>query len=150
MIGRHEALKNANQELDLLDKFRRHELAAVETYSQLMERLNGSASIGLLGANRASHANRSALLADEIQRRGGEPSEHSGVWGALTRLLEGGAGMFGEKAAMQMLEEGEDHGCRLYDDGFEDYSAEFRALVTRELREPQQSSHDALASVVNG
>ena len=46
----------------------------------------------------------------------GSPTDDSGPWGAFARLVEGGAKMFGEKAAISALEEGEDHGLKLYRD----------------------------------
>jgi len=57
-----------------------------------------------------SHEQRVSLIGEEIQRRGGKPAQGSGPWGAFAKLLEGGAKLFGVRAAIAVLEEGEDHG----------------------------------------
>ena len=54
--------------------------------------------------------------------------------------------MFGETAALNVLDEGEDHGCKQYEDPFTEYSPEFRHFVQHELAAPQRMTHDILSA----
>ena len=54
------------------------------------------------------------MLRDAIVACGGTPAEGSGAWGTFAKVVEGGAKVFGEKAAVAALEEGEDHGLADY------------------------------------
>jgi hypothetical protein len=100
----------------ILNKQLRGELSAVETYRQAIERLATSACVADLTENQRSHQQRVEMLRNEIVRMGGQPDTGSGAWGGFARLVEGGAKLFGEKAAIAALEEGEDHGLKLYRD----------------------------------
>ncbi len=66
-----------------------------------------------------AHQKRVQQLIDKIQSLGGEPSEGAGAWGAFANFLEGTAGLLGDKASVDMLEEGEDHGLQVYRDEIE-------------------------------
>src|SRR5437763_16680602 len=100
--------------VDSLNELLRGEISAVETYRQAIEKLGGSATRRQLEDCRRSHEGRVAKLRDHVARLGGEPAKESGAWGAFARLFEGGAKVFGERAAVAALEEGEDHGLKLY------------------------------------
>ena len=141
-------MKSRQDEVGLLNKYRRSELSAVETYDQVLDKLESTPHRTIVLANRASHAKRAKQIALEINRRKGRPADGSGPWGAFTKALEGGAKLFGAKPALKMLEEGEDHGCRLYGEDLEDYSTEVRAFVRQELEQPQRQTHRALAGLV--
>lgn len=73
-----------------------------------------SASRAKLESAKASHQERIATLTSAIRTQGGEPAEGSGPWGVFAKAVEGAAGIFGEKAAIAALEEGEDHGLKDY------------------------------------
>src|SRR5262245_8676029 len=93
-----------------LNSFLRGEISAVETYRQALEKLQDFPQRGTLEACEASHRTRVGILTDEVRRRGGEPAQGSGAWGAFAKAVEGTANTFGAKAAIAALEEGEDHG----------------------------------------
>jgi bacterioferritin (cytochrome b1) len=134
---------NTDAVTDVLNKLLRGELSAVETYRQALERLASSTCATELMENRRSHEQRVEMLRNHILRLGGKPSDSSGPWGGFARLVEGGAKLFGEKAAIAALEEGEDHGLKLYRDrsDVEKLDLATRDLVERSLLPEQERTH---------
>jgi hypothetical protein len=126
-----------------LNKFLRGELSAVETYRQALERLSTSACATDLIENKRSHEQRVEMLRNQITRLGGKPSEDSGPWGSFAKLFEGGAKLFGEKSAIAALEEGEDHGLKLYrsNSDVEKLDLATRDFVERSLLPEQERTH---------
>ncbi len=95
----------------------------------------------------ASHQDRVQMLRDAIIMSGGEPAEGSGPGGVFAKTVEGGARIFGDKAAIAALEEGEDHGLDDYKDDLEDLDTETRRLVTDRLLPLQRQTHDRMSSL---
>ncbi len=137
------------QEIDQLNEFLRGEISAIETYGQAMDKAEAPDELRLLRENRASHEERVQSLKQRIQSLGGTPSNDSGAWGTWAKLLEGGAKLFGTSAALNLLEEGEDHGCKTYEGQFPDFSPNFRNYVRTELAIPQRKTHDVLSAKVS-
>lgn len=133
--------------IDALNKLLRGELSAIETYEQALGRLGGSELARELEECKRSHEERAEMLRQQVVRLGGEPSESSGAWGGFARLVEGGAKVFGDKAAIAALEEGEDHGLRLYRDEMDDLEASARDLVARSLLPEQERTHRAMSTL---
>jgi len=127
----------------ILNKFLRGELSAVETYRQALERLGTSTCATDLMENNRSHEQRVEMLRNQIVRLGGIPSDDSGPWGSFAKLVEGGAKLFGEKAAIAALEEGEDHGLKLYrnNSDVEKLDLATRDFVERSLLPEQERTH---------
>ena len=135
-------------DVDQLNSFLRGEVSAVETYSQAIDKLSDEPAIrAKLAACRQSHAQRVDLLRAEIERRGGTPVEGSGAWGSFAKLVEGGAKMFGRKAAIAALEEGEDHGRDDYRSELDGLSPDLRRLVETRLLPEQMQTHDILSNL---
>jgi hypothetical protein len=133
--------------VDTLNKFLRGELSAVETYGQAIERLGGSSFLSELVDNQQSHAERAELLGQQVVQMGGEASRSSGLWGGFVKLVEGGAKLFGEKAAVAALEEGEDHGLRLYRNELDGVDLGTRDLVERILLPEQDRTHRTMSAI---
>jgi hypothetical protein len=127
----------------ILNKFLRGELSAVETYRQALERLSSSAFASDLMENKRSHEQRVEMLRNQITRLGGAPSDDSGPWGSFAKLFEGGAKLFGEKTAIAALEEGEDHGLKLYRNNSDVQKLDLatRDFVERSLLPEQERTH---------
>jgi hypothetical protein len=136
-----------NKSVDTLNELLRGEFSAVETYRQAIEKLGSSGAVGQLEDCRRSHEQRVARLRDEVMRLGGQPAEGSGAWGAFARLFEGGAKAFGEKAAVGALEEGEDHGLKLYRDDLAKLDTFSRQLVETELLPAQEQTHRTMSTL---
>jgi hypothetical protein len=138
----------ADKSVDALNGFLRGEISAVETYRQAIEKLgSSSSSVGQLEDCRASHAQRVAKLRDQVASLGGEPADDSGAWGAFARLVEGGAKAFGERAAVAALEEGEDHGLKLYRGDLDKLDPASRTLVETELLPAQERTHQYMSTL---
>lgn len=138
---------HSDKTTDTLNSFLRGEMSAVETYRQALDKLGPSRHASVLQQCMQSHQQRVELVRQEIRRRGAVPSEGSGPWGAFAKLIEGGAKLFGEKAAIAALEEGEDHGRNDYKRDLNDLDAAGRVLVEQQLLPEQLRTHQALSSL---
>lgn len=139
--------KTHNPMVDKLNSFLRGELSAVETYRMAMEKLGAGASQTRLQECMSSHQQRVNLLRSRIQQLGGQPAQDSGAWGGLAKLVQGGADLLGEKAAISALEEGEDHGLKDYRTDLEKLDPESRRLVESQLLPAQQQTHSILSGL---
>jgi hypothetical protein len=137
----------ANETVDALNSFLRGEISAVETYRQAIEKLHDQPEASALTEGLRSHEQRVSLLTSEIQRRGGKPAQGSGPWGAFVKLLEGGAKLFGTKAAIAALEEGEDHGRDDYKRDAPKLEADARAFVQQQLLPEQLRTHQMMSAL---
>lgn len=136
--------------IDQLNSFLRGELSAVETYQMAIKKLDPASPSRLeLEACFASHQERVAALREAILTLGGEPATSSGPWGAFAKAVEGTATVFGDKAAVAALEEGEDHGLRDYKDELDDSDLDVatRSLLTGRLLPAQQATHDRMSAL---
>jgi hypothetical protein len=137
----------ANDTIDTLNSFLRGEISAVETYRQAIEKLSDQPEASTLEDCRRSHERRVSLLTTEILRLGGEPAEGSGLWGAFAKLVEGGAKLFGAKAAIAALEEGEDHGRDDYKRDVPKLEPDARSFVQQQLVPEQLRTHQTMSSL---
>jgi len=131
----------------VLNELLRGEISAVETYRQAIDKLGSSATLGQLEDCRRSHEQRIPKLRELVARLGGQPAKESGAWGAFARLFEGGAKAFGERAALAALEEGEDHGLKLYRDDLDKLDASSRRLVEMDLLPAQERTHRDMSAL---
>ena len=125
----------------------RGEISAVETYHQALERVKDAQIRPILEENLRLHQNRCDLLRARVQSLGGTPEASSGAWGAFAKLIEGGAQLFGDKAAVIALEEGEDRGLAIYRKELPKLDATTQQLVETQLFAGQQTTHGALSAL---
>ena len=119
----------------------RGELAATETYELALTKVQ---HVGLHRALQnifSSHAGRVSRLRRRILELGGDVPSTSGVWGTFATLAQKGADLVGDKAAIGMLEEGEDRQLKIYDDAVESVDSTTRQLIQRDLIEEQRRTH---------
>src|SRR5262245_5223780 len=100
--------------IDQLNSFLRGEMAAVETYRDALTKISDLRERRELEECMRSHDRRVQMLRDRILELGGTPADSSGPWGTFANAVEGSARLFGDKAAIAALEEGEDHGLKDY------------------------------------
>lgn len=134
----------AQSDIDLLNAFLRGERSAVETYEQCISKIPDPDLADRLEELRDSHEKRIVLLEARIRELGGVPSEDSGLWGEFARLIEGSAALFGTRAALKALEEGEEHGRNFYLHDLDELSRESRAFVQSQLLAEQLHTKDML------
>lgn len=135
------------QDVKTLNTFLKNELAAVETYSQCLDKADTPDISSSLSALQESHRKRAERLRERIRSMGGEPTESSGAWGSVSKLLEGGSKLFGEKSAVSTLEEGEDRGRDAYKRDVEKLSPENRRFIEEEIMPEQLRSHDTMHAI---
>ncbi len=136
--------------VDQLNSFLRGELSAVETYRMAIDKLDAASPHRTeLMSNLMSHQDRVQLLRDAIIQLGGTPAEGSGPWGVFAKTVEGGARVLGDKVAISVLEQGEDHGLADYKRDCDDEDLDFtaRSLVRDRLIPQQQMTHDRLSAL---
>jgi len=135
-------------DIDKMNSFLRGEISAVETYNMALETLDpGSVARSTLEQNRRSHEERVRLLRSEIESLGGAPSAGSGAWGTWAKLVEGGAKILGDKAAVAALEEGEDHGLKEYKIDDKDMDPRLGQIVRSQLLPQQQQTHQRMSTL---
>jgi demethoxyubiquinone hydroxylase (CLK1/Coq7/Cat5 family) len=138
---------NNTNTIDQLNSFLRGELAAVESYRLALEKLDNSIYRGTLLECERSHQERVRLITEAIVARGGAPVKSSGAWGAFARLIESGASMFGERAAIAALEEGEDHGQHDYRRDLDELDIPARELIQSRIIPEQRQTHDTIRNI---
>lgn len=137
----------ANTDVDTLNSFLRGEISAVETYRQAIGHVKDDIARTALDDCLHDHEHRVEVLRERIVKMGGEPSDGSGVWGTFAQLVQGGADVLGEKAAIQALEQGEDHGLADYQRDVDKVHGEARRFVKMELLPAQKRTHDRLSKL---
>jgi len=137
--------EGAEKTVDTLNGFLRGEISAVETYRQAIAKLGSSPTGAQLEDCRRSHERRVEKLRDQVARLGGEPAQDSGAWGAFARLVEGGAKVFGESATVAALEEGEDHGLKMYREELDKLDIVSRQVVEADLLPAQKQTHQFMS-----
>lgn len=128
--------------IDCLNGLLRGEISAVETYSLALKKLDTSAFSPTLMKCQLAHQDRVVKLRDKIYAMGGKASEDSGPWGSFAKFLEASAATIGDKTSIELLEEGEDHGLKVYRDEFVKCDdAGVRTLIQNELLPNQEQTH---------
>lgn len=114
-------------DIDDLNSCLRGELAAVETYRQALEK-NRSAygsdpKFHQLTQMLRDHEQAATQLQSLARQKGCTPETDSGAWGAWSKTVLGAAKLFGDKAALKALKEGEESGIKQYRDLIDDNDA---------------------------
>ena len=116
--------------IDRLEKLHRGEVAALTTYAEAMRK--DGAPTAALSRLRDDHRAAAARLSARIVSLGGmAPTEEGTPWEAFAQAVQGTATLFGNRAALQALRLGENHGVDQYADAMGDphLDAESRAAI---------------------
>jgi hypothetical protein len=101
---------------DDMNKLLRGELSAIETYQQALEKeradFGQGAEFQQLSSILRDHQQAADRLKTEIQRTGRTPVDDSGAWGTWSKIVMATAKLFGDKAALKALKEGEESGLK--------------------------------------
>lgn len=138
---------NSQEDIKQLNSFLQDELSAVETYHQCIEKVDDAKISASLADLQQSHQKRVELLESRIQEIGGTPERSSGMWGAVSKMVEGGAALFGDKSAVSALEQGEDRGRENYETKVDNLAPENKSFITAKVLPEHQRSHDMLNRV---
>lgn len=140
----------SNEQIKELNTLLRGERSAAETYVQALEKAGGDPQLDHLRNIKAEHLNAVQTIKDKIEAAGGEPSEDSGAWGTFAKTVMGSAKLFGDKAALMALKEGEEHGLKLYEDSLDaEIDPEFRTKITSHYIPNQRKHITSLKSMID-
>ena len=128
--------------IEICNQLLRGELSAIETYSQAINKLKSNTSVTRLERIKEDHELNAEMLRKNVISMGADPDTDSGSWGTFAQLVEGGAKLFGERAALGALIEGEEHGVKEYQEALsnEDVMPICKTLIRSELL-PKQKEH---------
>ncbi len=105
---------------DEMNKLLKSELSAIETYRQALEKEGTDpehvTAINELSAILDDHQRAASRIEAAIRQKGGEPVHSSGAWGTWSKIVMGTAQLFGDKAALKALKEGEESGLNEYEE----------------------------------
>ncbi len=116
------------------------EIAAVEAYDLALESSRDPDLHAPLRELRDSHKRRVKMLAQKVRNWNGEPTERSGAWGAFARAVQRAADLFGDRAALAALAQGEEHGILRYEQDLEGLDAPTRDFLEVQLLPLQRES----------
>jgi bacterioferritin (cytochrome b1) len=133
--------------IDRLNDFLRGELSAVETYDLALQQTKHEGFGSTLRQLRDAHERRIGTIRDKILQLGGAPAASSGAWGTFAGVVQAGADLFGNVTAVSTLEEGEDHGLKMYRDALQQDDVMVREFVDAMLLPGQRRSHDLCRSL---
>lgn len=136
-------MKNKNEEAENLGTLVQDELAAVETYKQALEKVTGETTMAPeLRRIEAEHEEALSTLQGHMAQANAEVPTGSGLWGEWAKAVEGTAKMFGAKAAIKALKEGEEHGVHKYESALrnQELDEEIRQIIRAQLL-PKTKAH---------
>lgn len=99
---------------NFLNKILRGEISAVASYEQVIPTFKNYAERFRLEGMRNDHDLIIVKLKMLIEQSRIVPDETSGVWGAAIATLVGAANLMGRTVSLKALQEGEEHGLKLY------------------------------------
>lgn len=91
-----------------LNKLLRIELAAASAYDRALDHLRDPACREAASKNRLDHVTRAVFLSQVVRRLGGHVLREAGPLGTFARVIEGAAAVFGDRALVWLLAEGEE------------------------------------------
>lgn len=140
---------NTENCIEVCNQLLRGELSAIETYDQAVAKLENNPNVIRLERIRNDHRDSARKLRENVIKMGGEPDQSSGAWGTFATLVEGGAQMFGESAALSALVEGEEHGIKEYERALsdDDVLADCKSMIRSELLPKQRQHINELQSI---
>ena len=123
-------------------------MSAVQSIDAILKNINDRNEQQKLTSIRMDHQKAVGLL---NRFSGGDVKgdvTSSGPWGTLTSAFTGGASFFGDKAALNALKVGEQHGINEYQEALksDDVNLELKEVIRSELI-PQQEQH---LKMING
>lgn len=125
-----------------IDELIRGEIAAVKSFEAVLGKIKDDNERRELMNLRDDHQKAVQSLKRYVSGDFNEGSMGAGAWGSFTTAFAGGASFFGDKAALQALKVGEEHGVNEYKQALNDNTIqpEVRRVIESELL-PNQQRH---------
>lgn len=128
--------------IDVCNRLLRGEISAVETYDQALQKFSSEPASASLREIRNDHEMAAKTLRESVEKMGGSPASDSGAWGSIAQTVEGSAKLFGDKAALWALQQGEEIGEKDYEQALksQDVMPEMKQMIENKLL-PKQRKH---------
>ncbi len=130
-----------------LDELIRGEISAVESFDTVIYRIKDATELKELTQIRQDHQRAVETLRqfEVVDSSVPRNTDSSGPWGTFTTAFAGGASFFGDKAAINALKIGEQHGLKEYQDALNNsaFESKVKEVIRTELI-PCQERHLAL------
>ncbi|MBC7817425.1 MAG: DUF2383 domain-containing protein [Planctomycetaceae bacterium] len=138
--------------INTLHSLQRGELAATETYQQILRNFKGFAEVIDLEEIRKDHRTAANALRQHIREHGDVPEKDSGTWGTFAKAVEGTAKVFGQGLALKALKEGEERGIKDYENALADQElqSDCRVLIETELLPKTRAHVSVLSRLISG
>lgn len=135
-----------------LNSLIRGEMAAVETYTQALGKIDDQVVITDLQKIRDEHSRAVRELRDRLVQFDGVPAESPGVWGAFASAVTGAAKLVGPSTALAALRQGEEHGIGEYEAALEnaDIHPDCHQLIRADLLPACRKHVDELNRLLGG
>lgn len=124
-----------DQTFDTCNALLIREIAAVETYSQVIDKFDPEAADTALGRIRADHQENVFELHKFISDAALEPATACGTWTGFAAALKEADALLGESPVLKNLQAGEELGISQYENALanEDVSEAAKAIIKRNL-----------------
>lgn len=128
-----------------IDELIRGEISAVESFDTVINKIKDVNELNELSQIRQDHQRAVETLQQFAESSVDGKTDSSGPWGTFTTAFAGGASFFGDKAAINALKIGEQHGLNEYQEALNDdgVRAEVKEIIRSQLI-PSQERHLAL------
>lgn len=101
-------MKTTTENIEVCNSLLRGELAAVDSYTKVIDRFSDLPQIEELKGIRAEHARAVSHLTKNIRDIGGEPDDSPGSWGVIASAVQSTAILLGIDSAVESLKKGEE------------------------------------------
>jgi hypothetical protein len=124
-----------NNTPETLSSLLRGEMSAMETYQKALEKVDGYPEGAQLRQIYMDHSHAVQVLRNLLMRYQAELPASSGAWGTFANAVQATANLFGDKAALKALKEGEEHGIKDYQRALDDpeVATEVKAMIRSDL-----------------
>jgi rubrerythrin len=125
-----------------MDDLIRGEMAAVKSYSTMLDDMKDGPERSKLEKIRADHENAVSKLKGFATQEVKEDTKTAGAWGTFASAWTSGAKVAGNKTALKALTQGEEHGIEEYKEALEDKTvkSELKQMIRTQFI-PKQEEH---------
>ena len=114
-LGTMKTTYDAHDCIDVCNNLLRGELSAIEAYARVIDSYSEEPQIHALVNIRHEHIESANRLRENIRWMEGVPDGDSGFWGVFSQAVQETANFFGEKSALNSLQQGEEFGRGQYE-----------------------------------
>jgi demethoxyubiquinone hydroxylase (CLK1/Coq7/Cat5 family) len=133
--------------VERLNALLRGELSAVETYKMALDKVKKPQIKSILCDCQGSHTERVAMLTRMVTECGGTPANNSGPWGQFAKVVQGGADVIGEEAAVGSLEEGETQGIKSYKAELDTLDSRAAKIIESQILPGQERTYKIISDL---